>query len=374
MQRDRGEFAAKMWGIQFGVACMIMAAACAPIDAVGPANCLARASRTSASSNSVLDRIGNTGSDRNSMIFVAALKGRLGELSPTAANDVKSRFHAISAAIDDAARERGVSANEEQEHLRVQIVMLGDRFPDVPGLHQLVDSVQNMPGVLDRVTKLRKVIMRGRAWWASVHGEHVGASIYYANDTVAAVGTLMAISDVVADTGNSNWLSANLGDPVLADGLSSYSFDSTYSMGLTGSNAIVSGLRPLLYTVLYDFWWNGGSPEFAISGGCPGGGSPIGLPDGPMPQQCCRWLPDWVKHGVVGAVLGVIVGAAGRVVAGAATAAVVVTEDAAAGAAVEGLGAVVADAVMGFVVGVYGMLGVIALFDVIPDVRPPVHS
>lgn len=129
----------------------------------------------------------------------------------------------------------------------MQILLNADARPDLltqPGYQRLIDSVQQLPGVLSETTKVRTLIAEARALLASRKLHRSGASIFHTNDTVAAAATLLEVQDAVSDTAGAldvDFTTTTLGDTALADGLSSFSFDSTFT---TGRREDDGGARP----------------------------------------------------------------------------------------------------------------------------------
>jgi hypothetical protein len=279
--------------------------------------------------------------------------------------DVGARMNAVSGAIEDAAETGGASVSADQLHLRVMILLNADRRPDLmtqSAYQRLVDSVQRLPGVLAAVTRTRALINQGRALLASWHSDRQGESIFHpANDTVAATATLLEVQDAVSDTSgtlSTDFSTTTLGDGALADGLSSYAFDSTFSASLSGSTYVTEQLRPVVFNYLYAFWANGGSPQYSVSPAC----STVTIGSGSGPANYEAW-PGWLASGVVGGIINVGQGLITRLGNAERTAAMDVSEDLAGG--LEFLGIDVAgDFAYGFIAGFFGDIFLVILFDV----------
>lgn len=351
---------AKLWGVQFAVWCALMAA-CAPVSNTVSTTVGCMSESTKALSRIPTGPVGSSGVvDPNVTAFATAWGSRISALSTQQRGDVGARMNAISRALDDAAAARGVSAQPDQEHLRIQIVLMADQRPDLmtlPMYRSLVDSVEQIPGVSESVGKVRDLIAQGRAFLASrADGVRRGESIIHPNDTVAATATLLEVSDAVTDTAGAlatDFTTTTLGDSALADGLSSFAFDSNFAASLTGSTVTADQLRPYLFSYLYAFWANGGSPSYSVNPTC-------STDPGSTPANYAAW-PGWLVNGVIAGVGNVVAGIITRVQNARATVSLDVSEDMAEGLGFFGID-VAGDFAMGFLYGFWGDLAFVAFF------------
>jgi hypothetical protein len=196
MRFDWGGLFARMWGVVFGTACVVLAAACSP-DAIAAPTAVITCSTPRAA-------IVAGGSSEASV--KAATYKRLTDQSTVVGDDKAGELAQRQSAFLLGVRRAGAQETSN--------------FTD---LAEIRDSIEKIPGVLEHVKHIEAMMLLGRARWQARHklkGAHLVQALA---DTIDYYGFVDNVWSVAADTSYSGGdvgtaLSAHFSD-LTSDGL-----------------------------------------------------------------------------------------------------------------------------------------------------------
>lgn len=264
MAHVANDLSAKLWGATVGLFTMVLAVGCAPEGSLTTttANCTAPAVVKSSTPAPILGQLSP---------LLQHLESHLGSLSSADRNDPVKAYTALSQAIDDDARDKGLASDDRQQQLRVMIVLGGDSpspLTSQPQYAHLVDSVESLPGVRDEVAWARRLISSAKQRLAYGKSHAATAFLMSSSDTVAAVAAATAADQDDGDSTVSASRAVVNANADFAAGMASFSPDSTTTISMDGIEQVGDSARAIMEPAIFADYADGYTPEWSLATGC----------------------------------------------------------------------------------------------------------